>query len=986
MIDALLDAMSASQRLAAPASTLDDGDLLGDADVLASEHVLVRDGGQFAFFHEAFFDYAFARRWITRGESILDFLLAEGQELFRRGQVRQILTHLRGEDGERFVREVDQLLSDDRVRYHVKEVVLDLMGSLTDPRPEEWPAMNRLIDLGDLPADRLWLSLRSVGWFDRLRAEGALERWLSGADDGYRARAVDILVTAVGERVEEVTDLLIPLRSLPFFPELLLWVARFAPVEQSRRFFDLLLEAISAGDLDGREESIWLDLHGLGEAEPAWAAELLRAYLVERPAALATGDDGRILDLASGDSGVLELVSGAAAGAPSRFCELLLDYLLTVMAKTGKDGPAPVLDPHFGHRYWRADIHRLDDALLHGMDRALIAVAEQDQVALERALAVLVIDDHDAAQWLLYGALAAAGPDRADEAARIILQGDHRLECGYNSHRYWRTRELLEAIGPAMDGELFVRLEAMLLTFAPDWEDRPEARGYSSFALLSALPWSRLSPDGRRRLGELRRKFDRDEPPEPMGIVVGPVVSPISAESAEHMTDDQWLGAIARYASEDRAGPTGFVGAARELAHVLEEETRKDPARFIALAMRFTAETHPAYTSAVLRVIGQNGVESDPAAVFALMRHVDEIADPENDNFLGDALAQHLDAEIPDDIVELILDRAMNSADPTVDSCSEDRDPWSRGMNSVRGRAAERLADLSIHDAEGDRSALVAPRLAKLAQDPTVAVRSSVARVVDASLRHQRPAALAAFRALVEADDRLLATEPVEQLIIDIGRDNPEVVAATIERMLGSGFEEVRRVGGRLAAFAGLELELDHLFSEAASSPDAATRQGVATTCARILSWTSDADTAVAALKGFFIDAEEEVRKAAATVAVELRGEDLDRHQAILRSLIGSPSFEEALTQLLFTLEAATSDVATLGLECAERFLATQADEAGDVTKAAAGDARHVGELLLRTYAQARDTSMRERALDTLDKLLLVNAFGVDRLVRDAER
>ena len=73
-IGALTDYMSANQRLAAPESVLDAGDLLDDADVLASEHVVISEGGSVAFFHEAFFDYAFARRWIVRGESVAEFL------------------------------------------------------------------------------------------------------------------------------------------------------------------------------------------------------------------------------------------------------------------------------------------------------------------------------------------------------------------------------------------------------------------------------------------------------------------------------------------------------------------------------------------------------------------------------------------------------------------------------------------------------------------------------------------------------------------------------------------------------------------------------------------------------------------------------------------------------------------------------------------------------------------------------------------------
>ena len=82
LITVLANAMSARQQLSAPVSVLDADELAADADVLASEHVLVRDRNRYAFFHEAFFDYAFARLWINRDQDLVAFLLDDEQELF----------------------------------------------------------------------------------------------------------------------------------------------------------------------------------------------------------------------------------------------------------------------------------------------------------------------------------------------------------------------------------------------------------------------------------------------------------------------------------------------------------------------------------------------------------------------------------------------------------------------------------------------------------------------------------------------------------------------------------------------------------------------------------------------------------------------------------------------------------------------------------------------------------------------------------------
>jgi hypothetical protein len=145
VIRVLANAMSDRQQLAAHVSVLDAADLADDAEVLASEHVLVRDGQRYAFFHESFFDYAFARLWTGRGETLVSFLLADEQELFRRAQVRQILLYIRADEPDRFVREVEALLAHPDIRFHIKDAVLAVVRALPDPSPAEWHMMERVL-------------------------------------------------------------------------------------------------------------------------------------------------------------------------------------------------------------------------------------------------------------------------------------------------------------------------------------------------------------------------------------------------------------------------------------------------------------------------------------------------------------------------------------------------------------------------------------------------------------------------------------------------------------------------------------------------------------------------------------------------------------------------------------------------------------------------------------------------------------------------
>jgi hypothetical protein len=246
----LVDYMSENQRLTAPAAVLDPGDLLDDADVLASEHVLVREGNQVAFFHEAFFDYIFARRWIIRDETLVEFLLGGEQELFRRGQVRQVLVHLRDENPERFVVEIDALLNSPDIRFHIKEVVLAILRALPDPTEAEWHLVEHHLAAGHSFAPRLWSGLRTSAWFERLDTEGAIEGWLASGDSELEARALETMLAATHGKEQRLAELLAPHAGRDEFPTWLRWITQYSELASSRELFELVLDAVRAGHDD----------------------------------------------------------------------------------------------------------------------------------------------------------------------------------------------------------------------------------------------------------------------------------------------------------------------------------------------------------------------------------------------------------------------------------------------------------------------------------------------------------------------------------------------------------------------------------------------------------------------------------------------------------------------------------------------------------------------------------------------------------------
>ena len=171
---------------------------------MASEGVLTFDGRRYGFGHESFFDYCFARLFVTRPESLVSFLKQSEQHLFRRAQVRQVLAYLRDADRDRYVRELAGLLSDEEIRSHIKELAFALLAEVTDPAEEEWaiweewvaPELKAIEQGTPSPVKLSALAWRkffaSAPWFAFVDRRGVIESWL---DSGERPSSSDLAMS-----------------------------------------------------------------------------------------------------------------------------------------------------------------------------------------------------------------------------------------------------------------------------------------------------------------------------------------------------------------------------------------------------------------------------------------------------------------------------------------------------------------------------------------------------------------------------------------------------------------------------------------------------------------------------------------------------------------------------------------------------------------------------------------------------------------------
>ena len=1000
VVETLCDKMTSTRQLSVPKESLDafQPEYVGQ---LASEGVLTFDGRRYGFGHESFFDYCFARVFISRSKSLVAFLKESEQHLFRRAQVRQVLAYLRDADRTRYEEELRALLSDKVIRTHIKDLVFALLTEVSDPTEEEWtiwqhwigPALKAIED--DTPnPDKLsevaWQRFfGSPSWFEMTDRRGMIEDWLTSGN----ARLVDLAVNYLGRHQRHAPDRVAALLE-PYADRGGEWTPRlrslmeWTDLHTSRSFFGLFLRLVDNGTLDEAREPIavnatfWSMFYPLGENRPEWIPEVLAHRLRRRLAVIrADGRDLRGGELLGYDHSAAMLISKSAEHTPAAFVEHVLPVVLDISDSASTGDEPPKYDAVWGRGIVNAEHLSGEYACLPGVAGALATLAREGATDLRDVISDLRRRDTHVANHLLLALYAGGAAHYANEAAKVLCDQPWRFQCGFNDSPRWCAMEAIRTIAPNCTATNLERLEEGILSYVRPHErtrDGFRHMGRSCFDLLSAFPPERRSPHANARFQELERKFGKPQG-EPRGIVVGRVESPIEKKATDVMTDGQWLNAIRKYPSEDRMFLSGnaLTGGAEELAQALGDRVKEEPERFARLALRFPVDANPVYLECILLALREAQIASD-LKLQVCRKAFAESRGPCG-RWITDVLGS-IEDPLPDDAVQILHQLATEHENPGSEAWQEDAgggkpyyggDIHLNGINTTRGRAADAIRNLILSDATYIER--FRPTLQRMVQDRSAAVLSCVAGTLRAVTSHDPALGMSLFLSMNLSEDRLLATRHVYDFIRMGLHENFPKLRPIIERMLRSSEPEVCEAGAHLAGIAVLGHENESaagLVGEALQGT-ARHRLGVAQVASAYIAdpeWRLWCEATLATL---FEDDDDKVRGEAASCFHQLRSETLDTYGDLIATFCNSRAFRENSFSILHTLEESPGRLPGMTCEICENFLDRFADQARDIRTGWALDGHTVAKLIFRTYQQHQDDEWTSRSLDMIDRLCL---------------
>ena len=554
----------------------------------------------------------------------------------------------------------------------------------------------------------------------------------------------------------------------------------------------------------------------------------------------------------------------------------------------------------------------------------------------------------------------------------------------------------MNSIAPHCSDTLLAEIENAILCYYHRKKTREIGQqfGWSQFVLLSGIPESLRSAKAAGRYQELKRKFSCDPvPPIPMKTEVFRVASPIPVDAFSKMNDRHWLAAISRYQDEREQGWIHGqpFGGAIQLSQALTDETKKDPNRFAALALRLPATTNTCYFEAVLRGLTDTQVRIDGMSLYSMIQRCHALPGKPCGRTIAWAVRKHKD-DLPSDIVDIISWYAVNDPDPAlghrsiwpVDPGDARSHLLDEGLNSTRGAAADAIATLI--SSQPQYIGRLESSLRSLVQDPSIAVRAWAAECLVALLQPNRRLSIELFFTLVDADDELLSSRFVETFLNHALRTHLSILKPIVERMANSDNDQTREAGARRACLAALDSTDAQPIADSCLSGDEALRFGAAQVLAANLGDARFRNYCESKIESLFSDESERVRNEAASSFRRLSGDDVSKFADLAVKFTNSPAFIDNCDDMISALVHSTTSLQDLNVDVCEHYMDLFGAASGDISTKAAAPAGQVAELTLRVYSQAKDPVLIGRCLDLVDRMTLSATYGLSGAVESFER
>lgn len=893
----LTDYMDNEQRISAPLSlTRVSPELNQAAKWLASIGILIPGNGEWTFLHQTFFDYCYARHFVEQGGDVVETILASNQGVFERPKLVQLMSYLRGLKQDHYIYALQTLLNSTKLRFHLKDLLWGWFGSLTNPTDEEWIIAQQILFNSENRVRLLIAMQGNVSWFERTRP--IVKGWLARDVDFLDTEVIRYLTTLVNIAQAEIANLLQPYigRSTNWNQRITLVLSRIRKWQTTEAI--VLFEQIFY-KLTSPDRFTLHQIEEVAKAHPSTGCKLIRFlfdtilqnFLKSQEEAEANQGEHyfstvQLFDeLQSWERSVETTLKIISEAEPKQFVETMIPWLEQVLSLAPtSDKKQPFFKSDALSHNWYRTTFRLQLAFVHSLIAALIELAKEEPETFRPLSTQLAKWPTLTPQKLLAHVYQAVPDTYYTDAYEFLLEDSRRFNLGDNQQ--YDSRQVIRAIYPYLSSEQRSELEKQILSFFPIYKSDGIAalrwRGIEQYRLLYSIPIEYLTSDGVRHLHQLRRKFPDEiiSEQKPVTSWGGAVGSPISEDIARKMSDEQWLRAMQKY-QKGRTHKDILKGGADQLARVLQNLIKEDPARFYKLSWRLPDDADDAYVNAFL-----NGIAESDAPVAWFFEIVRRFAGQNERNIkrqIAWAIEKGRNYEVPEDILQILYDwvYAPGGGDAWWSQDENHDNIFSTYLNSERGSAFGSL--MRVFDSLRTDEALKCKwnLLEYAATDQSTALRLGAIHELTYMLQYDHNRAIELFERLLDNHSVLIASSRVREFLYWAFNKNFVRLSPHILAMMAHQTEDVQEQGAQLACIAALSTsamespkarQLAELMAEQALTGPPSLRRGAAHIYAHNIA-SSAIEVCKQKLKTLLDDEDEKVREKIDHMFFRLQGD-----------------------------------------------------------------------------------------------------------------
>lgn len=765
LVFAIAEQMHREQRISTPSKPFFSL-FKNEIDYLKSSGIVTEKDKVIQFFHQTFFDFAFAKQFVQSGNSVTNYILENHQGLFIRSSLKMIIGFLREQDHTSYIKTLETILTSSKYRFHIKLMLLNLIGFEEAPTTKE----KQLVKSCILPSKELKIlffeSVTGNRWFIFLLEERELNKLIT-QKTGWHNKLAERDWGKANKVVEKIKTLLHYKSSSERWNEQinLLWQILIKQLPNSRKkACDFLL---NCSDFEGKSKFIFRLLYNVkewdipivfqlfekyeAEAETDrfgyykiledalnfnidWVIKRYKTHCLTKIDAIKDPNDKPLFDHQDE-----ELFKKMFEIDTVKAFDFTLDIIKRISAKTsGEDKSKLYIDLGFWwfdyERHGRSQGH---EAIYHLLVDKVQEQAEQTTPWFEQFLADNQNNNSITILRLLFFGLLANPAHYVNEIFQLMelfhqkdgLEGDGKIQ--------FQFRQLMQKVYPHFDKAQKNQIDSTLLSIKPKYEldiyqdengisrHRLKWYGYHQFLYLSSIPLNEVmaKPKLKKRFQELQRKFKTVKDEEPNKIRTFGVGPPMKSSAYDKMTFDQWEQTFEKYDPEYKAEFASSRGSLLEHSRAFQAEVKNRASHFFPFIEKLIDENKVPYQYIVAGLTGLKEAKYDPDEVQRIYKKALSIPfDREYTLYFVWVSSYFIESKILDqDVLEYLIETAKNHPDPEGNSIRNDA--LNDGANNVRGSAAGRISEVYFNPAFEN---LVFDTLLQIAEDPNLSVRVTI--------------------------------------------------------------------------------------------------------------------------------------------------------------------------------------------------------------------------------------------------------------------